>query len=312
MNVVQGDQLTFVRGLEHRGGTFHSIIMMEGERGTLGNFQVSYGKIGGDFFSPRHRHNFEQIRFQVEGALDFARDGKLEEGMVGYFPEGVAYGPQTQDAGADVATIVLQCGGASGSGYLSQDEVRAGVAALRTEGEFKDGVFRRRADVPGKRNVDGYQAIWEHVNGRPMKYPQARYSRPFMMNPEHYSWVPMEQSPGVLEKFLGTFTERRSSASFLKFMSSSRHDDSSRARRACATRGARGHDRRSIRPARSFQSATARQRHSGAGGGVDDTRRLDRRAVAPPVYFLLHVPKTAGKSIQHHLIARCAPGVFWR
>ncbi|HXE17078.1 MAG TPA: hypothetical protein VN632_07605 [Stellaceae bacterium] len=31
-----------------------------------------------------------------------------------------------------------------------------------------------------------------------------------------------------------------------------------------------------------------------------------------PVYFLLHVPKTAGKSIQHHLIARCAPGVFWR
>ncbi|HEY7990573.1 MAG TPA: hypothetical protein VID77_04205 [Stellaceae bacterium] len=224
MKVVQGDQLTFVRGLEHRGGTFHSIIMMEGEPGTLGNFQVSYGKIGGDFFSPRHRHNFEQIRFQVEGALDFARDGKLEEGMVGYFPEGVAYGPQTQDAGADVATIVLQCGGASGSGYLSQDEVRAGVAALRAEGEFKDGVFRRRPDVPGKRNVDGYQAIWEHVNGRPMKYPQARYSRPFMMNPEHYSWVPMEQSPGVLEKFLGTFTERRSSASFLKFMSSSRHD----------------------------------------------------------------------------------------
>ena len=95
MKVVQGDQLTFVRGLEHRGGTFHSIIMMEGEEGTLGNFQVSYGRIGGDFFSPRHRHNFEQIRFQIEGALDFARDGKLEEGMVGYFPEGVAYGPQT-------------------------------------------------------------------------------------------------------------------------------------------------------------------------------------------------------------------------
>jgi hypothetical protein len=223
MKIVQGDQLTFVRGLEHRGGTFHSIIMMEGEEGTLGNFQVSYGKIGGDFFSPRHRHNFEQIRFQVEGTLDFARDGKLEEGMVGYFPEGVAYGPQTQGAGADVATIVLQCGGASGSGYLSQDEVRDGAAALRQEGEFKDGVFRRRADVPGKRNVDGYQAIWEHVNGRAMKYPEARYSRPFMMNPAHYSWVPLEQSAGVAEKMLGVFTERRSSASFLKFSTGSRH-----------------------------------------------------------------------------------------
>jgi hypothetical protein len=223
MKVVQGDQLTFVRGLEHRGGTFHSIIMMEGEEGTLGNFQVSYGKIGGDFFSPRHRHNFEQIRFQIEGALDFARDGKLEEGMVGYFPEGVPYGPQTQSAGADVATIVLQCGGASGSGYLSQDEVRAGVAALKNEGEFKDGVFRRRADVPGKRNADGYQAIWEHVNGRSMHYPEPRYSRPFMMNPAHSSWVPLEQSAGVAEKLLGTFTERRSSAGFLNFSKGSRH-----------------------------------------------------------------------------------------
>jgi hypothetical protein len=223
MKIVQGDQLTFVRGLEHRGGTFHSIIMMEGEPGTIGNFQVSYGKIGGDFFSPRHRHNFEQIRYQVEGTLDFARDGKLEEGMIGYFPEGVAYGPQTQSAGADVATIVLQCGGASGSGYLSQDEVRAGVATLRAEGEFKDGVFRRRADIPGKRNVDGYQAIWEHVNGRPMKYPEPRYSRPFMMNPGHYSWVPLEQAAGVSEKPLGIFTERRSSASFLKFAPNARH-----------------------------------------------------------------------------------------
>jgi hypothetical protein len=229
MKIVQADQLTFVRGLEHRGGTFHSIIMMEGETGSIGNFQVSYGRIGGDFFSPRHRHNFEQIRFQVEGALDFARDGKLEEGMIGYFPEGVAYGPQTQSAGADVATIVLQCGGASGSGYLSQDEVRAGTIALRAEGEFKDGVFRRRADVPGKRNVDGYQAIWEHVNGRPMTYPEARYSRPFMMNPEHYSWVPLEQSVGVSEKMLGVFTERRSSASFLKFAPGAKHDASGRA-----------------------------------------------------------------------------------
>jgi hypothetical protein len=223
MKIVQADQLTFVRGLEHRGGTFHSIIMMEGETGSIGNFQVSYGRIGGDFFSPRHRHNFEQIRFQVEGALDFARDGKLEEGMIGYFPEGVAYGPQTQSAGADVATVVLQFGGASGSGYLSQDEVRAGVAALRQEGEFKDGVFRRRADVPGKRNVDGYQAIWEHVNGRAMKYPEARYSRPFMMNPEHYSWVPLEQAAGVSEKQLGTFTERRSGAAFIKFATGARH-----------------------------------------------------------------------------------------
>jgi hypothetical protein len=223
MRIVQADQLPFERGLEHRGGTFHYCRMLEGEPGTIGNFQLSYGKIGGDFFSPRHRHNFEQIRYQVEGTLDFARDGKLEEGMVGYFPEGVAYGPQTQSAGADVATIVLQFGGASGSGYLSHDEVKAGTTALRAEGEFKDGVFRRRDGVPGKRNVDGYQAIWEYTNRRPMSYPEGRYSRPFMMNPAHYQWVPLEPSKGVSEKMLGVFTERRSGVSFLKFAPGAGH-----------------------------------------------------------------------------------------
>jgi hypothetical protein len=223
MNVVQADELPFERGLEHRGGMFHYCRMLEGEPGSIGNFQLSYGKIGGDFFSPRHRHNFEQIRYQLEGTLDFARDGKLEAGMVGYFPEGVAYGPQTQSAGTDVATIVLQFGGASGGGYISHDEVKAATNALRAEGEFKDGVFRRHADVPGKRNVDGYQAIWEYVNRRTMTYPKGRYSRPFMMNPDHYGWVSLEQSAGVAEKMLGVFTERRSAVSFLKFAPGSSH-----------------------------------------------------------------------------------------
>ena len=168
MKIVQTDEIPLKRGLEHRGGIFHGRIMVEGEPGALDNFQLSFGQMGGDFNSPRHRHNFEQIRYQLEGVLDYGRDGKLVAGMVGYFPEAVYYGPQTQDPNIPCKTIVLQFGGASGSGYLSQAEVQAGMQALKREGEFKDGVFRRRADVEGKRNVDGYQAIWEHANGRPM------------------------------------------------------------------------------------------------------------------------------------------------
>ncbi len=164
---------------------------MEGEPGGIDNFQLSLGRLGGDFYSPRHRHNFEQVRFQLEGELDFARDGKMKAGMVGYFPEGMFYGPQSQDPTASPMTIVLQCGGASGSGYLSRKEVKAGMDALKAQGEFKDGVFRRHKDVPGKRNMDGYQAIWEYVNKRPMAYPKPRYSRPFMMDPPHYDWVPV-------------------------------------------------------------------------------------------------------------------------
>lgn len=31
-----------------------------------------------------------------------------------------------------------------------------------------------------------------------------------------------------------------------------------------------------------------------------------------PVYFLLHIPKTAGQTIQLHLAEHCAPGAFWQ
>ena len=187
MKIVQTDEIPLKRGLEHRGGTFHGRIMVEGEPGALDNFQLSFGQMGGDFNSPRHRHNFEQIRYQLEGALDYGRDGKLVTGMIGYFPEAVYYGPQSQDPDIACKTIVLQFGGASGSGYLSQAEVHAGMRELREEGEFKDGVFRRRADVEGKRNLDGYQAIWEHVNERPMVYPKPRYPQPIFMDPANYA-----------------------------------------------------------------------------------------------------------------------------
>ena len=41
---------------------------------------------------------------------------------------------------------------------------------------------------------------------------------------------------------------------------------------------------------------------------------LPARSAGPddPVYFLLHIPKTAGQTIQQHLAEHCAPGVFWR
>jgi len=223
MQIVQTDEIPLKRGLEHRGGTFHGRIMLEGEPHALDNFQLSFGQMGGDFNSPRHRHNFEQIRYQLEGVLDYGRDGKLLAGMVGYFPEAVHYGPQSQDPNVACKTIVLQFGGASGSGYLSQAEVQAGMRELGALGEFKDGVFRRQADVEGKRNLDAYQAIWEHVNGRPMVYPKPRYPQPIFIDPANYQWVPVAGAPGVAEKLLGVFTERRSEAGLLRLAAGARY-----------------------------------------------------------------------------------------
>jgi hypothetical protein len=214
MKITQGDELEWVRGLEHRGGTFHYRNLMEGTPGTIDNFQLSMGRNDKDFVSPRHRHNFDQFRFQYEGDLNFDRDGKMTPGVVGYFPEGAAYGPQTSEATA--TTFVLQFGGASGSGYLSRKEVRAGMEELKKSGTFEGGVYRRNEGVPGKRNLDGYQAIWEQANKRPMDYPKARYPQAIMMDSSRYAWVPVPGSPGVSEKLLGVFTERRAQAGFFK------------------------------------------------------------------------------------------------
>lgn len=208
MKIVHADDIEWKRGLEHRGGTFHYRHYFDGEPNTPGNFQFNIGRAQGDFNSPRHRHNFEQFRFQVDGALDFDRNGKMKAGAFGYFPEGAPYGPQSSEGTS--MTAVLQFGGASGSGYLSRAQVKIGQAELEKFGRFEGGIFRRNDDVEGRRQTDAYQAIWEHHNDRRLEYPRPRYRDPVMVDPSHYEWVPVGK--GVSEKLLGVFTERRTQA----------------------------------------------------------------------------------------------------
>lgn len=222
MKIVQGDKVEeVVRQFQHRQGQFIHRKLMTGEPGTPGNFALELVRTTSDFFSPRHKHNFDQFRYQVDGEFDFDRNGKMSPGIIGYFPEGTPYGPQTSSISS--LTLVLQFGGASGSGYMTQEEMEASTAELKKFGRFEKGVYRRNEDVEGKRNVDGYQAVWENVNKRPMKYPQPRYNDPIMMNPAHFDWVPVEGAPGVYDKNMGMFTERRTVATFLKLEPKARY-----------------------------------------------------------------------------------------
>jgi hypothetical protein len=197
-----------------RQGTFIFHRLVEGEPRTPGNFIFEIVETTTDFFSPRHRHNFDQFRYQLEGEFDFDRNGKMKPGTLGYFPEATPYGPQTSSVRS--LTLVLQFGGASGNGFMTQHELEAGTAELKQQGVFEKGVFRRNDDSEGKKNMDGYQAVWEYVNKRPMVYPKARYHDPMMMDPSGFDWLPVEGAPGVSEKLMGVFTERRTEASFLR------------------------------------------------------------------------------------------------
>jgi hypothetical protein len=222
MKIVQLDEVPLVRGLEHRGGTFHSQTLAEGVPGTAGNFKFSLSRLGTDYSGPRHRHNFDQFRFMIEGASDYGQDGPLNAGMLGYYPEGVHYGPQVNKT--EIYCAVLQFGGASGSGYLLPREVKAGMEELKAFGEFKDGVFHRREGVPGRRNMDAYQAIWEHVHGHEMTYPKGRYDAPIMMDSAHFEWAAVKGAKGVSEKLFGVWTERRTEAGLLKLDAGASHE----------------------------------------------------------------------------------------
>ena len=221
MKIVQIEDVPSVRGLEHRGGTFHARTLVEGEPGTAGNFKFSLSRLGTDYSGPRHRHNFDQFRYMIEGESDYG-DGALKPGMLGYYPEGVFYGPQVNKT--EIYGAVLQFGGASRSGYLLPREVKAGMEELKQFGTFTDGIFHRNDGVPGKRNMDAYQAIWEHVHGRAMAYPKGRYAAPIFMDAANYSWAPVKNAPGVFEKLFGVWTERRTEAGLLRLESGARHE----------------------------------------------------------------------------------------
>jgi hypothetical protein len=214
MQIVQGDQVAPAPAVRHRGGALNARILLEGRVGAPGNFQLSLGLTGVDFVSPRHRHNFEQYRIVLEGSFDFGRDGVMAPGMVAYFPEGVFYGPQT--SGPDTVAAVLQFGGVSGNGYLSAAQVSDGMTALLVDGDFQKGVYRRRDDVPGRRNQDAFEAIWEYVKGRTMTYPASAFSGPVISDPGLLEWAAIGGAAGVWEKALAGFAGAQTAVRLLR------------------------------------------------------------------------------------------------
>ena len=196
-----------------RQGVIKAYRLIEGEPG-LGNFALRLVNIAGDFLSPRHRHNFDQFRMQLEGTYDYGPDGKFTPGSVGYFPEGVYYGPQTSSG--DTWNLLLQFAGASRSGYTSEAEGNRAADELKTRGTFEKGVYTTYRDDGKKVNKDAYEAVWEHVHGRKLEYPQPRYEKPVFLRADRFDWQPAPGLAGVAHKPLGAFTECQASAALYR------------------------------------------------------------------------------------------------
>ncbi len=214
--VINVEDVPMVERPNIREGTLRSRRLLTGEPGTPGNFSLQLSSTP-TYFSPRHRHNFDQIRYQLSGDFDFATDGAMKPGSVAYFPEGTYYGPQSCPTGSE--TLVLQFGGASRSGYISAEEHERATAELARQGTFAKGVYAQLKPDGGKINKDAYEAVWEKVNGRPLEYPGQRYLRPVFMDPKNFEWLPVAEQPGASCKHLGEFSERRTRLSLYRIAS---------------------------------------------------------------------------------------------
>jgi hypothetical protein len=153
--------------------------------------------------TPRHKHIFDQYRYNL-GGRRMIKDGYLEEGEVGFYPEGVHYGPQMQEE--PCFGLGLQFQGLSGIPYLTHKQLREARNEMLAEGAtFKDGVYTKLLPNGRKINKDSHAALTEHVTGKKVTFPKGRYEKPIVMKPEGHPWVGDRKLDGVEHRRLGTF-----------------------------------------------------------------------------------------------------------
>ncbi len=214
MRLVDSQAVDWQPFSQHRPGSAMNKRLLNGRPDQADNYELSLVLMDGDYTTPRHRHNFDQLRYMLEGEFGYGRskDEIQQQGTAGYFPEGVYY---EQKAIGRSVTLLFQGGGPSGAGFLSYSELEAGYKTLGEEGVFANGVFTWRDDAGGKHNKDAYEAIWERMRGRDLEYPKPRYRTPIVADVDHYDWIHAGGN-GVKTRHIGAFTERAIEFGFLK------------------------------------------------------------------------------------------------
>lgn len=206
VDIVRADDLPWGESLvKHRhASAMRHKRLFDGEPWTPDNYGLALADESSEYYSPSHRHLWDQIRYCLDGAVPIGRTMSVHAGEVAYFPEGVRYGPQ--EGGPDRLVLVLQFGGASRSGYLSPEQIDEGRRQLEQVGRFEGGLFKR--DDGGRVQQDAYEAVWEQVFDAAVVYPTPVVQAPIVMNPDAYPAADVEGVPGLRRRSLGTFEPR--------------------------------------------------------------------------------------------------------
>ena len=205
-------QRSDVEGMAHKR-------LFEGEEGSPDNYMLVMSNEPKGYFSPRHRHPWDQIRFCLSGKIPIAKGLYVEGGEIAYFPEAAHYGPQ--EGGEDRIVLLLQFGGASGQGFIGPDLLNEARRELADSGTFEGGVYT--VETPkGRSNRDAYEAIWLHVMGGQLDYVSPAYKAPIVMRPEALQWERASE-PGVAVRNVGLFPHRGLAIASWKLDPGARH-----------------------------------------------------------------------------------------
>src|SRR4029079_11186554 len=97
-----------------RGGRIVFKELLRGAAETPTNFSLVLADTDTTFKSPRHRHNFNQIRITLEGSTNFGPRHNIECVAAPYSPGGTAYARKNQEPVEKPSlAMVIQFGGAS-------------------------------------------------------------------------------------------------------------------------------------------------------------------------------------------------------
>jgi hypothetical protein len=254
MQLVHEEQLPWKPIAVQRQSGKEAKVLMSGIEGAPDNYTFVLVREGVVATTPRHKHNFDQLRMTISGRTNYGPKRWIEPGEIAYFPEGVPYGPE--ECEGDRLGFTLQFGGASGNGIMTQRQVHAGREELARAGKFERGVYYPSPAGGKERPMDGYEAIWEFTNQRPLVYPQPRYDEP-VEDPRrvHRTAARDRDAAGRARCIDGTRTSRRCVAGLRAFRFRQRRSRTHRAAFGFRSDGTRGRSRY-----RSRRSRTAPRR----------------------------------------------------
>jgi hypothetical protein len=187
----------------NRPGRVHRKLVREGEVSPGVGYTVDlvrYEGGHGTFSAPRHKHNFDQIRYTISGHPDFGHHQVASPGQSAFFPAGAAYGPETIE---ESDMLLVQWG----ENWMTRAQHDATHGEMQKVGEFRDGYYITTDASGDEHRADGRNAVWETFTGLKLIYPTPRYPQPVMMEPEGFSWRQAPGGTGVSQKVLGRFTE---------------------------------------------------------------------------------------------------------